>query len=97
MKAKWERSISIFTKQTTTVTRAVFSNAGEVKGKSDAVVGKEDKSFGVPTCSVKSNADFHTRDPSKLTAAIPVSGWKKLRCLLYLLPFFADDGVSYSA
>src|SRR5271156_2944936 len=33
MKAKWERSISIFTKQMTTVTWAVFQNAGEAKGE----------------------------------------------------------------
>ena len=86
MKAKWERSISIFTKQVTTVTWAVFQNAGEVKGERGRCGGgKEDKSLEVPTCSIKSNADFHTRGPSKLVAAVPVSGWKKLHRLLCLL------------
>jgi hypothetical protein len=36
----------------------VFSNAGEVKGKGDAVVGKGGQEFGVPTSSVKIKCRF---------------------------------------
>src|SRR5271156_361356 len=63
-----------------------FSKCGGGEGgKGTLWGGKEDKSLEVPTCSIKSNADFHTRGPSKLVAAVPVSGWKKLHRLLCLL------------
>ena len=63
-----------------------FSKCGGGEGgKGTLWWGKEDKSLEVPTCSIKSNADFHTRGPSKLVAAVPVSGWKKLHRLLCLL------------
>jgi len=75
--------------QMTTVTWAVFPKCGGGEGgKGTLWWGKEGKSLEVPTCSIKSNADSHTRGPSKLVAAVPVSGWKKLH------GFFADGASS---
>jgi hypothetical protein len=43
--------------------------------------------------SQNSNADFHTRDPSKFVATVLVSGWKKPRSLLCLLHSLRTVGV----
>jgi hypothetical protein len=45
----------------------------------------------------KSNADFRTTDPSKLIAAISISGWKKLRYLLCFLHSLRTVGHTYGA
>jgi hypothetical protein len=85
-KANDDRSMGLF-----------FKCGGGEGGKGDAVVGKEDKSLEFRLAQSKSNADFHTRDPSKLVAAVSVSGWKKLRCLLCLLHSLRIVGHTYSA
>jgi hypothetical protein len=88
MKAKWELSISIFTKQPTTVAWGCFSNAGEVKGKGDAVVGKGGQEFGVPTSSVKIQLPISTQEilASSSQLYLLVAGRSSaLFCAFYIL------------